>query len=262
MSRFEEISIKGLSGNIVEVNSDNQLYTAIVGLEIAKGNISGITSINKFGQNSDIGTGAFEDIWDMGGTYPYPADGTAPITHIDSDNAGDTEPVEVQGLDIDGVLVVQTKTLTGTTKVALDTPLWRIFRMKNNGTTDLVGNVQAINTADSVIYAQIQNGNNQTLMALYTIPYGMTGYLMQGTNNIIGTNRGYSVDGKLLMRQYGGVFQLKKTFGLASDGTGFLVMPHPIPGKLPAKTDIRVSVISSSSGGGVNTTFDIVLIED
>ena len=115
-------------------------------LEVAKGNIVGHSFINKFGQNEDIGTGAFEDIWDGGGTYNYPIDGTAPITKIDSSTT-DTVDIEVQGLDINGALVTQTKTLTGTTPVTLETPLWRVFRMKNINGTPLVGTVQAVNDA-------------------------------------------------------------------------------------------------------------------
>jgi len=231
-------------------------------LRVAKGEISGHTIMSKFGQNDDIGTGAYEDIWDGGGTYNYPTVGTAPITKLIGHNAADTEPIEVQGLDISGDLVVQTKTLTGTTAVTLDTPLWRVFRLKNIGTNDLVADVCAINDGDTVDYACINNGNNQTLMALYTIPNGKTGYLLQGTNSIIGTNRGYSISGKLWMRPFGLVFQLKKTFGLASDGSGFIIMPFPLPGKIPEKTDIRVSAISSANGGGVNTTFEILLIDN
>jgi len=218
--------------------------------------------MSKFGQNDAVGTAAWEDVWDGGGTYSYPADGTAPIVKIIGHNAGDTEPIEVQGLDINGDLVVQTKTLTGTTAVTLDTPLWRVFRLKNMGSTDLVDEVCAINTGDTQDYACIAAGNNQTLMALYTIPLGKTGYMLQGTNSMHGISRDYALNGRMTMRPYGGVFQLKKTFALDSNGTSYLVMPFPLPGKIPAKTDIRVSALSIGKAGGVNTTFEILLVDD
>lgn len=246
---------------VTQVDADGNNFSLWL-LEVAKGNIPGASFISKFGQNEDIGTGAFEDIWDVGGTYTYPADGTAPITHIDSTDAGDTEPIEVQGLDIDGNLVTQTKTLTGTTLVELDTPLWRVFRMKNEGTTDLVGTVQAVNAGDTVIYAQINNGNNQTLMALYTIPAGKTGYLLQGGASIVGLIRAYSIDGHFYMRPFGGVFQLKHTFGAASDGTSTFQHTYPIPLPIAEKTDVRVRAVSSAAGGVLNATFDILLIDD
>lgn len=229
------------------------------GLAIARGDVSGSSFISKFGQNENIGTGAYEDIWDVGGLYTWPADGTAPITHIDSDNAADTEPIEVQGLDINGAQVTQTKTLTGTTPVALDTPLWRVFRLKNTGTSNTAGNVQAINAGDTVIYAQIQGDNNQTLMALYTIPAGITGYLVMGGASLVGLTRSYSLDGRFYMRPFGGIFQLKHTFGVSSDGTSTFQHEYKIPLPIAEKTDLRVSAISSALGGVLNVTFDIVL---
>jgi hypothetical protein len=232
------------------------------GLAIAKGDVTGHTFISKFGQNEDVDTGAFEDIWDGGGTYNYPADDTAPITHIYSTDASDTEPIEVQGLDIDGNQVTQTKTLTGTTVVALDTALWRVFRMKNQGTSNLVGITHASDSGKVVSYSQIINGNNQTLMALYTIPTGKTGYLVAGSASLVGLTRAYSVDGHMYMRPFGGVFQLKHTFGLSSDGSSTFQHFYKIPLPMSEKTDIRVSAISSASNGVVNATFDIVLVDN
>ena len=231
-------------------------------LDVAKGLIPGHSIVSKFGQNNNLNTNTYEDVWDGGGTYIYPADGTAPITHLIGHDAADTEPIEVQGLDINGTLTIQTITLTGTTSVILTTPLWRVFRLKNVGTSDLVGDVCAINIGDTIDYACIDNGNNQTLMALYTIPAGKTGYLLQGTNSLAGTSRGYAVAGRLMMRPFGLVFQLKKTFGLQSDGSSYMVMPQPLPGKMPEKTDIRVSAISTASGGVINTTFEILLVDN
>jgi len=232
-------------------------------LRVSKGEIEGHSIIQKFGQNDNLNTSTYEDIWDGGGTYTYPADGTAPITHIYSTGA-DVQPIEVQGVDINGSLVIQTITLTGTTVAALTTPLWRVFRMKNVGVIDIgSGNVvHASNSGKAVSYAQIQNGNNQTLMALYTIPLGKTGYLYQGTNNLSDVTRGVSASGRVTMRQYGSVFQLKKTFGVSSDGSGFIDVPNNFPTKIPERTDIRVSAIASANGVVLNTTFEILLIDN
>ena len=193
-------------------------------LAVARGKIPGASTVEKFGQNEGLTT-SYEDIWDVGGTYIYPADGVADITHIVSTDNADTEEIEVQGLSSDGTLTIQTKALTGQTPVQLDTALWRVFRLKNEGAIDLAGTVCASDNAgatagvpDGVCYAQIVNGNNQTLMSLYTIPLGKTGYIYQGTSSMIGTVTTYSISSRLWMREYGKVFQLKKTFGLQSTG--------------------------------------------
>jgi len=262
IARLQAVQDNGDVADILATDSGNlKVANVESGLSIAKGDVVGTTSMSKFGQNEDIGNAVYEDIWDGGGTYPYPADSTAPITHIYS-TVAETQDIEVQGLDVDGILTVQTITLTGTAVSILSTPLWRVFRMKNMGTVNNAGIIHATDSLKAVSYAQIQVGNNQTLMALYTIPSGKTGYLQQGTNSIVGTVRTYSISGKLFMRQFGGVFQLKRTFGLATDGTSYMVMPFPVPGAIPEKTDIRVSAISSIAGGGLNTTFELVLIDN
>jgi len=231
-------------------------------LEVSMGNIPGATFVSKFGQNDDIGIGAFEDIWDLGGVYPYPTDATAPITRVDSSSASDTTNVEVQGLDVNGDLVVQTIAINGTTGTNLTTALWRVFRLKNVGATPYVGTVRVTNAGDTVTYAQIQTGNEQTLMALYTIPNGKTGYLCCGNASMAGLKRDYSIDGHVYMRNYGGVYQLKNTFGLNADGTGYFQHHYQIPLPIAGKTDVRVQGISTSSGGVMNATFDILLIDN
>ena len=245
----------------VSVDGDMTISDNSSGLAIAQGKVTGTSFISKFGQNENIGTGAFEDIWDVGGLYTWPADNTAPITHLNA-TAGNTQDIEVQGLDINGNLLVQTKSLNGATLVALDTPLWRVFRLRNQGSVDITGTAQAINAGNTVTYAQIQNGNNQTLMALFTIPAGKTGYLVMGGASIVGLVRAYSIDGHFSMRPFGGVFQLKHTFGVSSDGTSKFQHEYKIPLPIEEKTDLRVSAISSTNGGVLNSTFDVVLVDN
>ena len=245
----------------VEEIDSGAVATSNFFLEVAKGDITGHSFISKFGQNSDIGTGAYEDIWDGGGTYTWPSDGTAPITHIYSTIA-ETQDIEVQGLDINGDQVTQTITLTGTTVAPLTTALWRIFRMKNVGTVDNAGTIHASDSGKVVSYAQMAPGNNQTLMALYTIPNGKTAYMYRGGASIVGTNRAYSIDGKMCMREYGGVCQLKHTFGASTDGSSTFQHEYPFPLPISGKTDIIVSAISSASGGVLNTTFDLLLVDN
>lgn len=229
--------------------------------DVSAGDVTGMSVVNKFGQNDDLNTSTYEDVWDVGGTYTYPADGVADITHIVSSSGSDTGECEVQGLDINGDLVVQTKDLTGATPVALDTALWRAFRIKNTGTADYVGTVRAIDSGDTVTYAQVVIGNNQTLMALYTIPNGKTGFLGQFVANLGATTRSVSASGRRLHRPYGGVFQLKDTFGVGSDG-GTHGVAYPLLEAISGKTDVRIEAIGSANGVSINARFSILLVDD
>ncbi|CAN8142792.1 hypothetical protein THIOSC15_770002 [uncultured Thiomicrorhabdus sp.] len=111
---------------------------------------------------------------------------TPAIDSISSSSISDTGTIQVQGLDANWELITQVVTLNGQTRVALTTPLLRAFRGKNTGTIPLVGNIViyentalsgGLPTDTTKIRLIINNGNNQTLMALYTIPAGKTGYM-------------------------------------------------------------------------------------
>lgn len=162
-----------------------------LGLALAKGDIPGHTHINKFGKAGDIDIAdGFVDVWDGAGeanadkSYTYSS--TADIDSLSSSNAGDTQDIEVQGLDTNYDLVTQTITLSGQTRVALTTDLVRVFRMENVGSSDIAGSVYCyVNGAITAgvpdtsadIRAIIQGSFNQTLMALYTVPNGKTAYM-------------------------------------------------------------------------------------
>ena len=49
-------------------------------LEVAKGNIPGHSSINKFGNNPAVATSSTETIWSGSNLYTFPT--TADITHL------------------------------------------------------------------------------------------------------------------------------------------------------------------------------------
>jgi hypothetical protein len=168
------------------------------GLAIAQGDVTGTTFIHKFGEAPDFDTGDGEVvIWDGandgilgGGAMVYTYSSTNDIGLLSSSNAGDTQNIEIQGLDGSGNLVTQTQTLNGQTDVDISltgTDLKRVFRMINRSSTDIAGVVYlrtngsaqagGVPTVATTARAIINNGNNQTLMCVYTIPAGKTGYM-------------------------------------------------------------------------------------
>lgn len=237
-------------------------------LKVNQGLIPGHSPIDKFGENPDIDTATTpEDVWEYGGLYTYDADGTAPIVSLVSD-AADTVPIRVQGLDIDGVLTDQTVTLTGTTRVALTTPLWRVFRMSNEGTADLSGTCYCYTGTGNVpgageVRAIIDDGNNQTLMALYTVPANKVGFLYRGE---FGASRALTtaeVQGAYYSRRYGKVFKIKKRINISNAGSSIYQDERSFPDVIPALTDIKLTVESVSANNiGVFGTFDILLIDE
>lgn len=238
-------------------------------LRVNQGEFELYSVIDKFGENPDVDTGTVpEDIWEGGGAYTYDADGTAPIVSLISDNAADTEPIRVQGLDINGDFVDQTVILTGTARVALTTALWRVFRMSNEGTSDLAGTVYCYVGTGGVpiaadVRAIIDNGNNQTLMALYTIPNGKVGFLYRGE---IGASRALTFgecQAAYYSRRFGKIFQIKKRVNISNSGSSVYQDERSFPDIVPGLTDIRLRVESvSANNTGVFGTFDLLLIEE
>jgi hypothetical protein len=237
-------------------------------LKVSQGLIPKHSFVAKFGENSDIDTGTVpEDVWEYGGAYTYDATGTAPIVSVVSDNAGDTESFGIQGLDINGNLVTQTVTLNGTTRVALTTPLWRVFRMSNQSATDIVGTVYCYVGTGGVPSATnvraIVTSTNQTLMALYTIPLGKVGFLKNVVLSGSGTKTAGYAQCSYAIRNVGKVFKIKRRLDISFSGSSSFLDLRFFPGPIPALSDIRVRVEDvSANDTGISSTFDILLVDE
>lgn len=243
---------------------------------IAMFQIDGYSIVDKFGFNQTIETTSDpEDVWEVGGLYPYDADGTAPILYLSSSDASDTEPISVQGLDINGDFVDQEITLTGQTNALLTTPLWRVFRLENNGTTDIQGTVYC--HTDPVpssgvpltvnIRAVIQGNNNQTEMAVYTIPKGKIGFLYRGELGVqLSGGAGALAEFARIQyqsRRFGKVFKVKKSITcMVGGGSALYQDPRTFPDIIPALTDIKINVLEVSTTLGTWAAFDILLVDE
>jgi hypothetical protein len=250
------------------------------GLAIAKGLVTGSSLIHKFGETPDFDTSdGIVTIWDGADdaninqmTYTYST--SADIDSISSSDAGDSVSVELEGLNASGAIVTQTATLNGRTRVALGTPLQRVYRMKNTGATDLAGHVYCyVNTAitdgvpdDSTkVRAVIQGSYNQTLMCVYTVPTGYTAYLRDWYCGIGGAKKTAEYTVYLYARPSGGVFQLKHKSAVSEDGTSSFQHKYEEPEKFDAGTDIELRVASATAAiteANVVGGFDIVLVTD
>jgi len=250
-----------------------------------------VFSVNKFGGGVEAEANAVTDVWDYGyaagdAVYPYPA--TATITDLKQtahqaamvnavievqglDANWDLVVQERKGLDANWDLVVQERTLHGTdtsTKMELTTPLIRIFRMKVLADVVTDQNVTAMDTGAGVaVFAMIQAGNNQTLMALYTVPNGytayMTGYSASVTNETAANKTPLGTEVKLWAsdRDNGYEFQLKHATSIAADGDNEHHGFYPYY-KFTQKTDIKITMMCIAEPGHVHAGFDLIVVEN
>lgn len=260
------------SGNFKTTDAEN-------GLAIAKGDVVNTSFIHKFGATGlfDVADG-FVDIWDGADStigrpaYQYTYSSTADIDQISSSNNSDTEVIEVQGLASGHILTTQNVTLTGQTPATLATPLIRVFRMKNIGSTDIVGDVYlttngatlaaGVPATSTDIRAIIRGSNNQTLMAIYTIPAGKTGYLRDWYAATAGARRASVHVLHLYARPFGQVFQLKHVSSIVSSGTSQVQHKYNEPEVFLEKTDIVMHTNTDENDAAMAAGFDIVLIDN
>lgn len=266
MLREKFAATKDVNG-IVSLIQTNKSFE----LAVSMGLVPGYSTVDKFGENPDVDTGDTpEDVTEIGGLYAYDDFGTAPIVSLISTSGLDTMLIRVVGLDIDGNEVTQDKALTGNTRVALDTPLYRVYRMSNEGDKgeDIVGKVYCYTgTGGTPAIANqraiIDNGNNQTLMAMYTVPKGKVGFLYKGELGMSRSQSSGAVHAAYYSARLGKVFKVKKRVNITNQGSSIFQDRRSFPDIIPALTDIKLTVESTSANNvGVFGTFDILLVDE
>ena len=228
-------------------------------LNIARGLVKGTTFIHKFGAVPSLSTATTGTVWDVNDTlYPWSAWDTAGTITIDRANAADAnKQVTVVGLDSNYEALTETITLTNATGNASTNSFKRVFRaFIFDGNTN-VGLISI--KKNSTVVASIIAGKGQTLMAVYTVPAGYTGYLMKGTAT---AQAGADGTGDMFVRYFGqSSFRVGHTFEFDGDG-GQYMYDFTVPIPIPAKSDIDVRVSTRSNNGRYTAAFDLILIKD
>ena len=240
-------------------------------LQVARNQIENHKTIFKFGFNPDIDD-ALETVWAQGGLYSYLSSATT--LYISSSSTADdaagtgARTATVSGLDADWNEVSVTVDLDGRNAVQLgDASNWiRVFRV----TVDTAGtggqNAGVLYVGDSATptlgvptnkYATVAIGDNQTLMALWTVPAGYTAYLYQTDITVATTQNNKYCTVTVVARPYGGVFQVKDKFVKAESSHK---QEYQIPLKFEEKTDIEVRAIGDSSGANIAISAGLDLI--
>ncbi len=162
--------------------------TPNVYLDVARGAISNSQIVHKFGANFDIDQATDpESVWTGGGLYPWASLSSAQTIYCISTSGSDTAVLSIEGLDANYNELSESVTLLGTSAVTTTNAFLRVFRMTYEDGAN-AGDITARTvSASGAIVAQINTGYAQTLMAVYTIPAGFTGYLVALDATIDGT---------------------------------------------------------------------------
>jgi len=234
-------------------------------LEVQQGKVPGYSMINKFGYNPSIGSGSFETIWETGNNYPWQS--SAVTVDVVSDDTNDdvagtgARTLRIQGLDGSYNLAEETVDMDGTTTVTTTQTFLRVFRMSvetagSSGNNE--GTITVTYTGGSDVAATISEGNGQTLMTLYTIPAGYTGYLLSMN---ISSGKDQEMEFKFIQRDNGvanAAFQTKQFLDVRGGQTTVIFNAINV---IPEKSDIYVSGKASSTSSA-SASFDLLLVQD
>jgi len=218
---------------------------------------TGVDEINiKFGRNSAIGTTEIV-VQDLGGSFADVT--TADVVSVVSDSANDVDAgtgawtISVTGLDANWDAQTEVLTLAGLTPVVSTNTFIRVFRMQieTAGTLKKAdGNITA--SIDGTDVAQIQDGDNQTLMANYTVPRGKKLELLRGWYSL-GSGKSAVIRFKAWDRTTANSVPKTK---FAVDGYQNAVeFTFPAGVIYQEKTDVFVTAIASGVGTPVSCAF-------
>lgn len=281
VSNQRVIITDGTTDTAVTTANQLHIFDATSGLAISQGLVTGNTFIHKFGNAPDFDAGDNQiTVWDgaeNGAAWElmnYVYSTTADIDSISSSSAADTQEINIQGLDSNYDIVTQTITLTGQTRAALSTNLIRVFRAYNDNGTETVGHVfiyvngaitGGIPDTNADIRAIIDPDNQQTNMAMYTIPNGKTGYLRDWYAATAGANKNSNYVIKLKSRKTGKIFRVKHRSAISDTATSAYQHSYTEPEVFAARTDIEMTASVEAAGttaASVSAGFDIVLVDD
>lgn len=258
----------------VGVNTENRLLTdsgvsSDFFFNVASGDIPGISQVNKFGVGTVAGA-ADETIWDgssLAGITGYTYIATPSTLYLSSDAAGDDQVYEVQGLDGNYCFQKALVTASGFTFVAIAGTWLRVFRAKNLGVTNNAGNIYVSDDNTDVggngipdtltnVKAMVTLGQNQTLMAIYTVPAGRTAYMIRWLSSV---GKGDDVETTLWFRSNNGVFQIKDHHHVYQTEMLRPFVPYL---KIEQKTDIEIKGHIGAAGGETSAGFDLILVDN
>ena len=264
-------AIQPVSDNGGSLTVDGEVLSKAFLLEVVKGNVPGHSVVNKFGRNPDIDS-VFEAIWNGGGDYTGFDAAAAEVVEVFSDNAADAaagtgaRTVGIYGLDVNfdpQEEVVSTNGLTPVDTVGLYIRAPRLKVLTAGAGKENAGTIVARQkTTPLNIFAAIPPGYNQTMIAAYTIPNGMTGYMFDWSSGLSGKVNA-NCNARISARPLGEVFQVKEEIAIMGAGTSYNRRVFFAPkGPYAAKTDIKVMADTDTANTGVAAGFGLLLVED
>lgn len=227
-------------------------------ISIARGHVKDASHIHKFGAVPAMSQNQTGTVWDVNDTiYPWSAFDTAGVLTVPAVNASDNgKLIQVFGLDDNYDLVNETFTISSTGTTTGAKTFKRVYRAYVSDGVTNVGNINVQRGGTTVL--RITAGKGQTLMSVYTVPRGFTGYLIKGT---MSCQSGADATGDMFVRYFGQTsFRVGHSFEVSGTG-GQYTYEFGVPIQIPAKSDIDVRAQVRSNNARITAAFDLILFK-
>jgi len=241
-------------------------------LSVTMGDVTGLTSVHKFGANDSIAT-VEEDLWINGGIYPWPTT-AEPVRIKSGGNSNDTaagtgaQKITITGLNENWTEVTEDLVTAGiSASSASDTTFRRINTMyvKEAGTYGgcNTGAIVLENTSSTQVLANISALRGASQLSMYTVPAGKTGYVQSMTVGVAGKKEGtmyvYLREGAddVTGSTYTSKRILRASYGLSGQATSV----ERSQWVLPEKSDFWLSGIAPTAAA-FGCQYDLILVDN
>lgn len=237
----------------------NYIWDEEFELNVSRGKTRGASAIHKFGATPSQSTNTTASVWDKSDTlYPWNAFDTPGVLVGAQVGVSDNgKVVTIVGLDSNWDIIEEDFILSSTGTVTGTKIFRRVFRGYIKTGTANVGQLNFSRGGVQVL--RITAGLGQTLMSVYTIPNGYTGYLYQG---MASAQSGADATGFMYVRYNtaGQAFRVAHTFEVS--GAQEYFYKFAFPQQLPQHSDIDVRLTTRSNNGRYTACFDVLLIKN
>jgi len=236
-----------------------QFHTEPFYLKVSKGKVNAHRAIHKFGAVPAMSQNQTGTIWDVNDTdYPWSALATTTQLTIPAVNASDTgKTITILGLDSNYNEQQEDVVVSSASSVTTTKSFLRVYRAYVVDGSTNVGDIDL--QASSTTVCRIKAGKGQTLMAIYTVPAGFTGYLIKGVCTV---QSSADATGDMFVRYFGqDSFRVGHSFEVAGVG-GMYNYEFAVPIRIPEKSDIDVRATVRSNNARLTAAFDVLLVEN
>lgn len=229
------------------------------GLPVVKGQMDALSGVHKYGYN-DAASTSWETVWDLGGEYTWITTANTLVVTSTGGASDDGVKVTLEGIAATTWAPLIEEVELGSSGTATTTnSFYRVHRAYiSNGQNLSVGaQIEVTQTGGTTKYAIINPTFNQTQMAVYTIPWGYNGYLVQLSATI---QKNQDMVMQLRTREFttGVGYGVWRAKSVISTFAGTVDRSFDFPEHMPQGTDIDLQV-KCGALAEVSADFEIIL---